>query len=179
MISTDLLRERAAKAQPTSTALGRRGLARVRPQGSLALLTWKGCRCRPPRAGSPKCHPNGNKRASALCIAGRWVRAALPSPAFVEHLRRAVLRGWGDVSGDGLFGKQPFAVAELMAALKATESSGAASLGVAEPTTALVGSVLGGKEVPLSLCLCPPCGTRFLYALLLGLSLKTQTQVDR
>lgn len=29
MISTDLLRERAAKAQPTPMALGQRGLARV------------------------------------------------------------------------------------------------------------------------------------------------------
>lgn len=76
MISTDLLLERTAKAEPSPTALGQRGLPRGRPQGSSALLTWKGCRCRPRRARSPKHHPNGNRRASAWCTAGRWVCAA-------------------------------------------------------------------------------------------------------
>ena len=95
MISTDLPQERAAKPQPTPTALAQRGLGRILPQDSSVLLTWKGFWCRPRRARSPKHHLNRSKRASAWCTAGRWVRAALPSWAFMEPLHGAVLRGWG------------------------------------------------------------------------------------
>lgn len=104
----------------------------------------------------------------------------LPSPLLLSRSAGQCSGSGGVVSVGGLFGKQPFAVAELMAALKAPEGSGAGSLGIAEPTMALVGSVLGGEEVlwvPLSPCLCPPCGTRFLYAIPLVLSLKTKMQV--
>lgn len=104
----------------------------------------------------------------------------LPSPLLLSWSTGQCSGSGGVFQEGGLFGKQPFAVAELMAALKAPEGSGAASLGIAEPTMALVGSILGGEEVlwvPLSPYLCPPCGTRFLYVVPLVLSLKTEMQV--
>jgi len=174
MISTGLLRQTAAKARPTSTALGRRRLARVWPQGSSALWTWKGCRCRPRRAGSPKCHPNVSKRASALCIAGRWVRATLPSAALARRLHWAVLRGWGCFRWWAAWEAQ-FAVPELVAAPRAPEA--VRQLPLALLSSRWLWREAFWEERRRAGCLWPPHGTRFLYAVPLVLSLKTQKRV--
>lgn len=60
------------------------------------------------------------------------------------HRAPSLSRGWGGVSG---VWEAQFAVAELVAAPKAPEGGRAASLGIAEPTVAPLGSVLGGEEV--------------------------------
>ena len=71
-ISTDLQQGRAMKSQLIPTALCRMGPGRARPRGCSVLWIWKGRPHRPPRA--PGCPPSESRRASASCIAGRWVR---------------------------------------------------------------------------------------------------------